>query len=64
MTQVYLSLGGRYNDYFVPKDDDYERPKTSHISDATKRALEELEFVRTWAEFVKICEKQKAKRGY
>jgi len=54
-----------YNDYVVRKNDEtYERPKTTEISAATKAALEELEFIATWGEFVKICERQKAKRGY
>lgn len=46
------------------EDEDYERPKTSHVSPATKRALEELELVNTWREFAEICERQKKKRGY
>ena len=54
-----------YNDYIVRKaDDSYVRPATSHTNSLTKRALEELEFVKTLAEFVDICKKQKAKRGY
>lgn len=54
-----------YNDYVTRKDDEtYERPKTTEVSPATKAALEELEFITTWEEFVKICERQRAKRGY
>jgi len=54
-----------YNDYNVRKgDDSYVRPPTSTTSPLTKRALEELGYIKSWAEFVEICQKQKAKRGY
>lgn len=58
--------GGAYNQYSPRKDDEaFERPwKTTFVSSATLRALEELEYITSWAEFVEICEKQKRKRGW
>ena len=64
MAQGPINYRG-YNDYASRKDDEkYVRPKVNVISGETKRALEELEFCKTWDDFVKICEAQKEKRGW
>ena len=54
-----------YNEYRAAKGDDFERKhRTKYVSDLTRRAFEELEFISSWAEFVAICEEQKRKRGW
>lgn len=54
-----------YNQYAPRKDESFERSwKPSYTSETTLRALEELEYITSWAEFVKICEEQKRKRGW
>jgi hypothetical protein len=53
-----------YNEYAPRKDDEtYERPKTSFVNEKTIAALQEIDGIETWAQFVEICEKQKIKRG-
>lgn len=54
-----------YNQYAPKKGDNFERSwKPTEVREVTVRALEELESISTWAEFVKICEEQKRKRGW
>ena len=53
-----------YNDFARPNGHSYVRAPTVFLNAATQTALDELEFVSSWAEFMKICETQKAKRGY
>jgi hypothetical protein len=53
-----------YNLFDVRKEDG-GRIRPTAIPDAkTLAALEELEFISSWAEFVDICERQRLKRGY
>jgi len=57
-----------YNAYGPPtkdKKEEFERRHVpTYVSDATRRALEEIEYITSWAEFVKICERQKERRGW
>lgn len=54
-----------YNAYRPEPTERFQRKHgATYVSDTTKRALEELEYITSWAEFVEICEKQKRKRGW
>jgi hypothetical protein len=54
-----------YNEYRPQKGEGFERRhKATFVSDVTLKALEELEFITSWAEFVAICAEQKRKRGW
>jgi hypothetical protein len=54
-----------YNQYSPSKGDTFQRAHgVSEVRDITLRAFEELEMIRTWAEFVAICEEQKERRGW
>ena len=55
----------KYNRYFVQKGNDVERHWTpTYVPETTLKALEELEYIRNWKQFVAICEDQKRKRGW
>jgi hypothetical protein len=54
----------QFNDYFVERDDGFERSKIKVLDARTLAALRELEEVRTWAQFVKLCNEQRHKRGW
>lgn len=38
------------------------RPKVLRMSEETKAAIAELESISTWADFVRVCQEQEAKR--
>jgi hypothetical protein len=58
-----------YNKFPVAKkkaDDDEPsvRTKATVVNGHTRLALEEIASIRSWAQFVEICRRQREKRGY
>jgi len=53
-----------YNGYIPKKQENYERSwEPSYVREETLRALDELELISTWDQFVDVCEAQKKKRS-
>jgi hypothetical protein len=59
-----------YNDFAPRRETDdedepvREKPKVIEISHDTREALRDLETCATWADFVKLCDEQRVRRGW
>jgi hypothetical protein len=54
-----------YNEFRPQKNEEFQRRHVpTYLSEVTKKAIEELEFVTSWEDFVRICEDQKRRRGW
>jgi hypothetical protein len=54
----------QFNDYAVEKGDGFVRRQVKILDAKTLAALRELESLHTWAQFVRVCEEQRRKRGW